>query len=317
MIGARALPVLQGFSVLASGVALGSSACERERSSPAAAATVASVPQPIASFSASPSASAPAPVVDAAPEVEPEPKSESCPEGMVLVEGKLCPGAVQQCLEHHPEYLRDKSTSERCLEYKSPSKCISKERKTFRFCMDRYEWPNKKGEMPLVLVQWLEAKKHCESVGKRLCDEEEWLFACEGEEMLPYVYGYKRDDKKCQIDRPYVPRKKALKRYEGCQKDPECKERFDKLDQRKPIGSFPECISPEGVYDLNGSVNEWVNIPGKKYPNRSGLKGGWWGPVRCRCRPTVTFHKEEDWGYEAGFRCCKDADADSADAGAE
>ena len=24
--------------------------------------------------------------------------------------------------------------------------------------------------------------------------------------------------------------------------------------------------------------------------------------------PTVTFHKEDDYGYEEGFRCCKDAD---------
>ena len=61
------------------------------------------------------------------------------------------------------------------------------------------------------------------------------------------------------------------------------------------------------LVDLNGNVNEWVRIPGEKPPNRSGLKGGWWGPVRDRCRPTVRFHKENDYGYEAGFRCCKDA----------
>ena len=54
-------------------------------------------------------------------------------------------------------------------------------------------------------------------------------------------------------------------------------------------------------------MNEWVELPGKKYPDRSGLKGGWWGPVRGRCRPTVGFHKEEDYGYEEGFRCCADA----------
>jgi formylglycine-generating enzyme len=58
---------------------------------------------------------------------------------------------------------------------------------------------------------------------------------------------------------------------------------------------------------MNGNVNEWVNLPGKKPPNRSGLKGGWWGPVRNRCRPTVTFHKENDYGYEQGLRCCKDS----------
>ena len=235
---------------------------------------------------------------------------------MVLVEGNFCPAAIQRCLKHHPEYLADKNVSERCMSYDKPSRCLSKERKPMRFCIDRYEWPNKKGEKPLVLVQWLEARKHCESVGKRLCDEEEWLFACEGEEMLPYTYGYDRDEKKCLIDKPYVRREIGLKRYDACQADDECREHFAKLDQRQGAGSFPECVSPFGVYDMNGNANEWVNLPGKKYPNRSGLKGGWWGPVRCRCRPTVKFHKEEDWGYEAGFRCCADAKSDRADSGA-
>jgi formylglycine-generating enzyme required for sulfatase activity len=162
-------------------------------------------------------------------------------------------------------------------------------------------------------VQWTEAKQQCERIGKRLCDEQEWLFACEGEEMLPHVYGYTRDPSKCQIDRPYRRREKALKRYDACMKDPECKRLFDKIDQREPAGTFDQCVSPFGAYDMNGSVNEWVNVPERKYPLRSGLKGGWWGPVRNRCRPTVLFHKEDDWGYEAGFRCCKRAAA--ADAG--
>jgi formylglycine-generating enzyme required for sulfatase activity len=233
---------------------------------------------------------------------------------MVLVEGDFCPVAVQNCKKHHDEYQAkktDPTVSERCLEYQDPSRCLSEERKRLRFCIDRYEWPGQKGAIPLVLVQWTEAKKHCASVGKRLCDEEEWLFACEGEKMLPYVYGFVRDKTKCLIDRPYVKREKGLKRYDQCQADPECKATFQKLDQRAPNGSYPQCVSPFGAFDMNGNVNEWVNLPGKEYPNRSGLKGGWWGPVRNRCRPTVEFHKEEDWGYEAGFRCCKAADGDA------
>lgn len=224
---------------------------------------------------------------------------------MVAVRGEFCPDALQMCLRYHPEYVADSSVSERCLEFQSPSRCLSKARKSLHYCIDRFEWPNVKGEKPLVLVTWAEAKAHCESAGKRLCDEEEWLFACEGEAMLPHVYGFRRDPTKCQIDRPYRKRERPLKRFEPCMKNSDCKRDFDKLDQREPIGSFPECVSPFGAFDMNGSVNEWVNIPHQQYPNRSGLKGGWWGPVRNRCRPTVTFHKEDDWGYEAGFRCCK------------
>ena len=125
--------------------------------------------------------------------------------------------------------------------------------------------------------------------------------------MLPYTYGYVRDPAKCNIDRQYRKREKKLLKYASCMNKPECKKELEKLDQRLPTGSMAACVSPFGAYDLNGNINEWVFRPKEKPPNRSGLKGGWWGPVRGRCRPTVGFHKEEDYGYEEGFRCCKDA----------
>ena len=231
---------------------------------------------------------------------------------------------LESCLRHHDEYERDQektkqkqekgeaagssTVSERCLEYRAPSECLSKTREPMRFCADRYEWPNKKGELPALLISWTDARKTCESAGKRLCTEDEFNFACEGEEMLPYTNGYLRDPAKCSIDKPYRKREHKLRKYDRCMKDPRCKAELERLDQRLPVGSLAECVSPFGVYDLNGNINEWVERPGKKYPDRSGLKGGWWGPVRGRCRPTVGFHKEDDYGYEEGFRCCKDAE---------
>jgi hypothetical protein len=85
---------------------------------------------------------------------------------------------------------------------------------------------------------------------------------------------------------------------------PACHAAFDAIDQRVPAGSMESCRSTDGIHDLNGNVNAWVYLPNGKSPHRSGLKGGSWGPVRDRCRPTVTFHDEGDFGYEAGFRCC-------------
>jgi formylglycine-generating enzyme required for sulfatase activity len=249
--------------------------------------------------------------------------SEGCAADMVLVHGSFCPEVNQVCLEHHDEYNRDeakkkdkrdrgeameKSTvSERCLRYKEPTECLSKKRRPLRFCMDRYEWPNKKGELPALLISWTDARKECEAIGKRLCTEDEYNFACEGEAMLPYTYGFARDPTKCNIDRPYRKREHKLLKYASCLQKPECAKELAKLDQRLPTGSLAQCVSPFGVYDLNGNINEWVFRPKEKPPNRSGLKGGWWGPVRGRCRPTVGFHKEDDYGYEEGFRCCKDA----------
>jgi formylglycine-generating enzyme len=232
---------------------------------------------------------------------------------MVRVEGDYCPAVMQDCAEHHKEWEanhgKTKTVSERCNKYEKPSRCVSKKRKTLSFCMDRYEYPNQVGVIPRVLTQWTEAKKMCEAAGKRLCTEDEFNFACEGPEITPYVYGYDRNASLCNIDKPYryPDHSKVMLTYDGCLKDEWCSKEMARLDQREKIGDRKTCVSWAGVFDLNGNVNEWVEIPNEKPPNRSGLKGGWWGPVRGRCRPTVTFHKESDYGYEAGFRCCADA----------
>jgi len=285
----------------------------------ASGASAAASAAPSASAFAAPSSAASAAPAASAPAALPG-RTDGCPDGMVRVEGQYCPDVEQTCVEHHEEFDKDRkrkasddgakkpsTVSERCLRYADPSICKSKERQQKLFCVDRYEHPNRAGELPTLLVSWTDAKKACEAQGKRLCTEAEFNFACEGEAMLPYTYGFVRDPSKCSIDKEYRKRRKKLYPYERCQRTPACKEHLAELDQRLPAGSMKDCVSPFGVYDMNGNINEWVELPGKKYPDRSGLKGGWWGPVRNRCRPTVGFHKEDDYGYEAGFRCCKDA----------
>ncbi len=173
--------------------------------------------------------------------------------------------------------------------------------------MDRYEWPNQEAVKPRTLTSWPQARSFCEDAGKRLCTVKEFNFACEGEEMKPHVYGWERDDSACHFDRRYIARTFNYRLWDACHADPACKAEYKRLDQRRPAGSMPRCVSDHGVYDLNGNVNEWVNRTNQRHPKRSGLKGGWWGPVRNRCRPMTTFHLEGDYGYEVGFRCCKDA----------
>ena len=59
------------------------------------------------------------------------------------------------------------------------------------------------------------------------------------------------------------------------------------------------------MYDMTGNIDEWTGsvVPGER---PSILKGGYWGPVRDRCRPMTTDHNQWHTGYQIGFRCCED-----------
>lgn len=223
---------------------------------------------------------------------------------MAFIEGEYCPLVEQRCLEHGKNKAAEDMEAI-CLKFEKPSVCLSPQRAHMRFCMDKYEYPNKVGEMPRVLVTWEEASKLCKQENKRLCSESEFNFACEGEEMLPYSYGFERDANKCNVDKPYKePGDFAPRNFSTCERDKACKAGFDRLDARGAIGERAECVSPFGVFDLNGNVNELVMLRYKEPPHRAALKGGWWGPVRGRCRPIVSHHDERYLGYEVGFRCC-------------
>lgn len=225
-------------------------------------------------------------------------RTGSCPDGMLEVEGSFCPEVEQKCNRYiDPEGVFPR----RCAEFAPTSKCIGKESKR-HFCIDRYEWPNKAGENPIVMKTWYEAKDACTSAGKRLCGDSEWTVACEGQERLPYPYGYDRNSEACNIDKPHPDvNEKALGSADAAVRDAEAK----RLWQGEPSGSRASCVSPYGVFDMTGNVDEWVvNESGAPY--KSGLKGGYWGPVRDRCRPMTTVHAEGFSFYQIGFRCCSD-----------
>lgn len=211
-----------------------------------------------------------------------------CPDGTVLVEGDSYPVAVRTCLEGDPY---------RCRRFSGKVRLIG-EPTRLRFCIDVHEHPNREGATPEVGMTWHEARSSCEKEGKRLCTEDEWTLACEGPERNPYPTGLDRDPGACNIDRPWIRPDNA--KLNG----PDRQGELDRLSQSVPSGSLG-CVSHYGVRDMTGNVDEWVeNRTGRKY--RSGLKGGWWGPVRNRCRPITLFHNEWHHGYQIGTRCCSD-----------
>jgi len=225
--------------------------------------------------------------------------SSLCPDDMVEISGNYCPDVIQECLNLDMS-VHNANGFVRCLEF-APTKCMSPNNKkiNMHFCMDKFEYPNKEGIKPDIMITWYDVKKGCEEQNKRLCVDNEWTLACEGPDMLPYPYGLKRDVNACNIDHPQRP-------WFDASKSAMTPDIVEKLDQRVTSGSMPACVSYYGVHDMTGNVDEYVvNSSGKPYV--SGLKGGHWViGARNKCRPETLAHGPTTVFYEIGGRCCKD-----------
>lgn len=230
----------------------------------------------------------PAPAAETTPAA---PAPSPCPDGMVLVEGEYCPEVEHVCLE-----WMDPPSSRyhhfRCKRYQKPARCKTP-RVHKRFCIDRTERKEDASDLPRHHMSWTTSKQLCERAGGRLCRESEWIFACEGEELRPYPYGWERDSAACNVDRTEnIGRVGRL------------------VDHRDPVGSHAACASPFGVQDMAGNVEEWTQADGPGKGSKMGwkevLKGSWWIPSRHACRQFQVGHDDVYQGAETGTRCCRD-----------
>jgi sulfatase modifying factor 1 len=221
---------------------------------------------------------------------------------MVLIDGKHCPEVQRTCLDDEHTKANKLVICHKFVE--EPPKCIAESRRQ-RYCIDRYEFPNKEGARAPVMVDFYDAMHLCGEQGKRLCWESEWTAACEGPEYRPFPYGYSRDVTACNIDQPWInpDLKKFYSKYPIIA-DPE----LTRLDQGVPSGSREKCVSGYGIRDQPGNVDEWVMLETKRGKGGwAGLKGGAWGHVRNACRPVTTSHEALFSYYNVSFRCCRDA----------
>jgi formylglycine-generating enzyme required for sulfatase activity len=158
-----------------------------------------------------------------------------------------------------------------------------------RFCIDRLERSENASGLPLNMQSWTDAQRACQAVGTRICLESEWTFACEGEQLRPYPYGYSRAAHACNADRtdlliPGDPRHLR--------------------DSRERSGAHPSCMSPFGLLDMAGNVAEWVSVDGVTEGSEVVQKGNWWQPGKHACRDAQAGHNRFYKGTETGFRCC-------------
>lgn len=94
--------------------------------------------------------------------------------------------------------------------------------------------PLTRPDHPIVCLNWYQAARYCESIGKQLPTEAEWERAAAGTTRRKFPWG----------DGPPTC---ALAHHDGCG------------EHTHPVGAHPDGATPEGVHDLSGNVAEWVH----------------------------------------------------------
>lgn len=219
----------------------------------------------------------------------------ACPSDMRLVAGTHYDNMYHLCTD--PQEGRK---DWHCYRYAEALSVMEGPATEVRVCMDRFEAPNRRGARPLVMHSYRSAKRFCERRNKRLCTEREWELACEGPDHRPWVYGWAVDVKLCNSNKRWL----AVD-FEAFGKGPEeARSESDRLWQGTPSGRYRTCMSPFGIVDMMGNVEEWVTTrSGRKWPG--ALMGGFWAKPWTGCRGTNDAHQPGFAFYETGFRCCK------------
>jgi formylglycine-generating enzyme required for sulfatase activity len=150
---------------------------------------------------------------------------------------------------------------------------------------------------PINCVSWFQADAFCRWRNKRLPSEEEWEYAARGAQASKYPWGDAGPDGR-------VCWRRGMDQLGTCR-----------------VRSYPNGVSPFGVFDMAGNVWEWTaSGSSKNYSRPRGnaervMRGGGWGDVDPDyISATSRGHAAPDnRSYTHGFRCARTIDA--ADAG--
>jgi protein-disulfide isomerase/uncharacterized membrane protein len=150
--------------------------------------------------------------------------------------------------------------------------------------------------IPATDMSWYAARDACAAVGMRLCTEREWVTACQGAEAVDDDGdGETADDMVEGTSYPYGDYHDVQRCWDGREGE-----------QFRPVytAEMPGCVSPDGVYDLTGNVEEWAGAT----EDEAVLLGGAWDTTddHARC-----YRRNDSFGpgyanRRTGFRCCAD-----------
>ncbi|MFA6108814.1 MAG: SUMF1/EgtB/PvdO family nonheme iron enzyme [Candidatus Latescibacterota bacterium] len=163
---------------------------------------------------------------------------------------------------------------------------------------------------PAVGLNWFDAYAYCKWTGARLPTEAEWEYAARGNDGVYRKYPWGNEDPDA----------------DGVWRADFAVEGGPELDGHRftsPVGTYPDGVSPFGLYDMAGNADEWVNDwldwsyyrvtegaedpQGPETGKHKVIKGGSYGGDRYHIRiGTRLWGDREVRNPYQGVRCARD-----------
>ena len=153
-------------------------------------------------------------------------------------------------------------------------------------------------DRPVATVTWFEARAYCRFLGKELPTTEQWTKAMRGGLVLPDGQANPRPIRNLPWGAPIKPAPARL---------------ADTGIGPAPVGSHPGDVSPYGILDLAGNVQEWTDSPWYDQKTRKlsrspfrVVRGAGWGNDTASLPDLMALENPRSTGYTnfgVGVRC--------------